>query len=206
MATLDDTQWQLQISAAAAELTRLRYEAEQDRATLALDLEADRRRFVGDVESSWLDCLETRAALAEAQVELQGLETKLTRSRTMAAGSLIAVATLEEDSTACQAQREVVNGQKALLDACEVRHQEAKSRLAEFTRTVGEPIESPLPATLAAAIQVQEIRLQIAEKLAATQCVLRSPASGVVTEVLRQPGEVVSAGSPSPCWWTAEQR
>jgi multidrug resistance efflux pump len=195
VATLDDTQWKLEIAEATAELARLRHESEREKAMWALDLEADRRRFAGDVESTWLTSLETRAALAEAQAELRGLEAKLARSRAMNAESLIPTSLLEEDSTACQAQREVVRGQRELLEALTVGHDEARVRLAEFAQSVGVPAQSALPAALTAAIQVQEIRLQIAE-LAATRCVLRAPKAGVVSEVLRQPGEVVAMGAP----------
>ena len=169
--------------------------AEREKALWTLDLEADRRRFAGDVESTWLACLETRAALAEAQVELQGLEARLARSRALSAESLTPLATLEEDSTACQAQREVVRGQRELLAALRARHARAEARLAEFARSVGVPAQAALPAALTASLRVQEIRLQLAE-LAATRCVLRAPMAGIVSEVLRRPGEVVAAGVP----------
>lgn len=195
VALLDDTEWRLEISAATAELARLRHEAEREQAMWSLDLEADRRRFAGDVEATWLACLETRASLAEARAEQHGLEAQLARSVALCAESLIPASQLVDDSTACLAQREVVRGQEELLEAQTLRHDEAKARLAAFAKTVGLPAQSALPAALTAAIRVQEIRLQLAE-FEAAGCALRAPVDGVVGEILRRPGEVVAVGAP----------
>ncbi len=195
VAWLDDTQLKLELAVASAELRRLRSEAERETAAWALDLESDRRRFAADTETSRLDYLGARADLASARVELQGLEATLARSRALAAQALTSQATLEADSTACQAQRELVAGRQEVVTALAERLRQAQARQGRLEGAAGAPSASALPAALAAAVEVQETRLQLAE-LAQARCALHAPAAGVVGEVLRRPGEVVAAGEP----------
>lgn len=195
VAWLDDTQLRLELAVATAELRRLRSEAERETAAWALNLESDRRRFAGDYETARLDYLGARAELASARVELQGLEATLARSRVLTAQTLTSQAALEADSTACQAQRELVAGRVEVVTALAERLRQAQAREARLEDAAGAPSASALPAALAAAVEVQETRLQLAE-LAQARCALRAPAAGIVREVLRRPGEVVAAGEP----------
>lgn len=195
VAWLDDTQLKLELAVASAELRRLRSETERETAAWALDLESDRRRFAGDFETARLDYLGARADLASARVELQGLEATLARSRALAAQALTSTALLEADSTACQAQRELVTGREEVVTALAERFRQAQARQSRLEGAAGAPSASALPAALAAAVEVQETRLQLAE-LAQARCALHAPAAGVVGEVLRRPGEVVAAGEP----------
>ncbi len=193
IAWLDDTELRLKLAAASAELRRLRHEVQRETAGWALNLESDRRRFTADFDETRIAHLEARATLASARVQLEGLESDLARTRSLAAELLESTATLEDDSVACQAQREFVRGQAEVVAALAVRRDEAEARLRQFAATVGAPAASALPAALVAAVEVQEAQLQFAE-LAQARCGLRAPVAGVVGGVLRRPGEVVAAG------------
>lgn len=195
VAWLDDTEPRLEAELAEAELRRLRQEVQRETASWHLDLESDRRRFIAEHDEARLAHLEARAVLAAASVQLAGLESNLERTRALAAAALASIATLEDDSIACQTQRELVQGQTELVAALAARQGEAAARLRQFADTVGAPAASALPAALAAAVEVQEATLQLAE-LARARCALRAPVAGVVGEILRRPGEAVAAGEP----------
>lgn len=190
---MDDTAVRLELAAAGAELRRLRYEAAREEAGWSLDLESDRRRFTADVDDARLSLLEARAQLASAQVRLTGLESALARTRALAAQALASAAALEDDSVACQAQRELVRGHLEVVAALGRRLESTESRLRAFADSVGTPASSALPAALAAAVEVQEAKLHLAE-LARARCELRAPVAGVVGDLLHRPGETIAAG------------
>ncbi len=202
VASFEDGDLLLQLQEAQAELHRLQFELERERALYEfnsagqqVDQQTNMRRFARDVENAHVDYLDALASLTESRIELQGLELTLNRSRRLEENGLTPVATLDADRVAYNALKEKIAVEESRTEALLETYRETDSRYSNFQKEyMAETPEAELILKpYENAIQVQEIRIEQVN-LAVIGRILRSPVDGVVAEILRRPGEVVASG------------
>lgn len=202
VASFEDDDLLLRLQEAQAELHRLQYDLERERALYEfssagqqVDQQTDMRRFARDVENAHVEYLDALASLTEDRIELQGLELTLNRTRKLEEDGLAPVATLDSDRIAYDALKEKIAVEESRTEALLKTYHETDSRYSRFLREymAATPEAELILKPYENAINVQEIRIEQVN-LAVTGCVLRSPVDGVVAEILRRPGEVVASG------------
>ncbi|MCX7046736.1 MAG: HlyD family efflux transporter periplasmic adaptor subunit [Candidatus Sumerlaeota bacterium] len=206
VAVLDDTMLKSQINTAHAELQRLRAEIEATRDKYTLDIRVinetearratdDRRRFDINAETARIDLIDRMVQQEADQVTLARLKISLDRQEKLMTENIIA--------------RDLYDNLRLEYEALRTKTQEnekaiafAKQRLNESTRRLHERIDAHALATsdtlwapLVEAVKVQEARIaELSER--ARGLVLRAPIAGSVSSIVRQAGEVASAGQP----------
>lgn len=202
VASFEDGDLLLQLQEAQAELHRMQFELERERALYQfksagqqVDQQTNMRRFARDVENAHVDYLDALASLTENRIELQGLELTLNRSRRLEENGLTPVATFDADRIAYDALKEKITVEESRTEALLETYRETDARYSRFLKEyMAETPEAELILKpYENAIMVQEIRIEQAN-LAVRSRILRSPVDGVVAEILRRPGEVVSSG------------
>lgn len=169
----------------AASLAVIRAEIEMIRTTM--DPIVGQQRALIDFERLQLDWMAARVKLASLQAELQLAERNLARTASLFANRMVT----DEEFDAVKSLRDSLASQLELQS-------ELVARLEPGIRSfaAGGALEVKAPELgLQAAIKSQEEQLRLTE--AQLQPVsLVAPIDGVVTLVLRRPGEMVAVGEP----------
>lgn len=202
VASLNPEALLLELQEARLELRRIAGELGRETELLSSDASGERlarqtdlRRFARDVESAHVDFLEKLADLAEDRIELQGLELALERTRRLHAEELTSGEQFDVDRIACEALRAGVAERSDLVEILARRYANALARRDTLldSQAARPPELAALLEPLEFAVDVQEVRIEkVNMALAGMQ--VRSPADGVVADVLRNPGEWVDAG------------
>lgn len=207
LARLDDEPLRLRLQQARQQLERLQadrraQEAEltadlaNEAATHTMDAAVERRRLMGDVESARIDALATRADIEEARVRLQGAMADAQRIETLARQGLSAESELIRLRTEQDALGKRISELESLQSEQTARHEAARTRLHEFTRTrPATPSQDALLEPLRWRIQEQETEI---ERIAVDghRLDLLAPFDGVIETVLLRAGEFVRTGTP----------
>jgi membrane fusion protein, multidrug efflux system len=203
LAVLEDERIQARLATAAAEVTHLQAElvATADRLVAeaearASDAAADSRRFAVDVEATRIKALALTTTIEADRITLQRMQFRLDRMLTLRDAETAASDELDDAQIDHAALQKQIEENTTLLEQLHCDLEEAVARRDAFLQL---PVQNPAPDTalepLRAAVSVQERR--VAEvALERAMLVLRSPIDGVVSEVLRRPGESVLPGQP----------
>jgi HlyD family secretion protein len=201
LAVLEDDRIQAQLATAAAETARLRAElsAAEDRLpreaeALAATQAAAARRFALDVEQTRIRELELVVSIETDRITQRWWQYRV--DRLMGLRDLDSAATdeLENAQTTFAAlQKQIAENEKSLsqlrLDLTEARQRRDSFAQIHPTAPAIEKALEPLRA----AVTVQERRITELS-IGQAMLVLRSPIDGVVSELLRRPGETVMPG------------
>lgn len=148
----------------------------------------DRQRVAIEWERLQLEAMNHRVELAGLKVRLQQADEEIGRSRPLREAGLVS----EESFSQLNANRAVLAAQIAEQTRL-VAHFETLLR-KHAPPAVQDASLSPATA-MAAALKVQDAKLKLAEAQLSPQPLV-APISGVVTQVVRRPGEAVAAGEP----------
>ena len=195
---LESTDRELELAMSEARLKDyaqgvLRYEQGETRYRQAVQ-EAERRSRQAAQESSV--ALETeKLNRARDVAELEGLKAEIARLQPLVDRRLVSETELSSLRPKAQALAQAVAQYAPLIDALQKRHEEALKDLAELraqqaATASGRTAAAPLADSMR---QVSETCRQAAAK---NPAVLKASRAGVVSRVLRQPGDVVVAGEP----------
>jgi multidrug resistance efflux pump len=168
-----------------ASLAVLSAELEVMRATMKPVL--DQQRVALDVDRLHLDWMSERVKLASLEAQLQLAESTLGRIAGLYQSRMISDERFEEATHARDALRDQVKVQTEMIAAIE-------PRLREYGPEGGHVIPSG-NAALRAAINLHEEKLRLAEAQL-SPVPLTAPIDGIVTQILRRPGETIAAGEP----------
>jgi multidrug resistance efflux pump len=168
-----------------AQLAVLRAEIEMTRLTMRPVL--DQQRVAIDYERLQLDWMSARVELASLQARLHQAESDLARAEGLFRNRMIAEDRHEEVKNTRDALRAQLQAQSELVA-------KAEPGLRHF----GQIVQSPAVAVdegLRAVVRFYEERLRLTETQL-SPVPLTAPIDGVVTAILRRPGEGVVAGEP----------
>ena len=184
-------------AAAADEHARAALEFDLARREEARAYDTELRRYVGDEAELALDLLALEVEIADARVEIERLDVRLRRARSLVEDGIGPVADVEDLTLAKRQVEERLARAEVQRDRTRVELEAASARLAAF-RAEAPPEVSVLPPTdalagLEAAVEVQrraveEVRAEL-DRLA-----LVAPADGVVAAIVSSAGEYVVRG------------
>ena len=164
-----------------ASLAVIRAEIEVMRQTTEL-------RTLLDYERLMLDLMSERVKLTALKAQLRQAESNFTRVKTLHAGKLVTDENFEEVQNTRDALQAQITAQTELVTRIEPEYQRFTANDPGHTR--------PTPAqTLRASLKLQDEKLRLVEAQL-KPVTLVAPIDGIVTLVLRKPGEVVATGEP----------
>jgi multidrug resistance efflux pump len=148
----------------------------------------DRQRVAIEWERLQLESMSHRVELAGLKVKVQQADEEIARTRPLREAGLVTEESFSQLNTNRAALSAQVTELNRLVSHFEVllrRHAPPASQSAALS---GE-------SAMVAALNVQDSKLKLAEAQLAPRPLV-SPLAGVVTQVLRRPGEAVAAGEP----------
>ncbi|MBL9189799.1 MAG: HlyD family efflux transporter periplasmic adaptor subunit [Opitutaceae bacterium] len=158
------------------------------RAEIEVMRQTTEQRTLLDYERLMLDLMSERVKLAALKSQLHQAESNLTRAKALYAGKLLTEERFEEAQNNRDALLAQVQSQTELVARVDPDRQGGTSS------NQSQPPPSPAHA-LRASIKLQEEKLRLAEAQL-RPIPLVAPIDGIVTLVLRRPGEFVVAGEP----------
>lgn len=169
---------------------------EQGAARHRQDLQESERRSRQAVQEAAVALEAEKMNRARDAAELAGLRAEIARLQPLVDRRLVSETELSSLRPQAQALEQSVAQYTPLIDALQKRHEQAlkdledvRSRLAAASAGAGSPT-SPIAATMRRAAETCR------QASAHDPAVLRASRSGIVSRVLRQPGDVVVAGEP----------
>ncbi len=219
LATLDDTQLSAQMATVRAEIEHLASQLLSlentmlaEAANLETDAIASQRQYSVDVAGARLRILEQRALIETDKVMLEDLTLEVKIATELVEKDAIALYELQKAETLYNALAKKIEENRHLLAQAEQDLQQARQRRDEFAQ------RQPVHPSVDIALDTIRKQITVQEKLIAELSVQRealkitSPTDGVVAQiqinsnqmtsrragedVLRKPGEFVSAGDP----------
>ncbi len=151
-----------------------------------IDPVLDQQRNLLQIENLKIDWLSERADLAIDKIRLQQAEREYLRNRKLMEKEILSPEAYERSETEVEALRVAVREREYLV----AQIGDSFSRVRS-----SEPADEELHNSLRVTLTLQEERLRLKEaELRPVE--IKSPISGVISEVYRQRGEAVAAGEP----------
>lgn len=148
----------------------------------------DRQRMAIEWERLKLESMNHRIDLAALKVRLQQADSDLARSRPLQASGLISEENFEQLRNARNVLAAQIEEQGKLFAHLD-------PLLRQYATAEGQAVALSPDTALAAAIKVQEAKLQLAEAQLTPQPLI-APIAGVVSLIVRRAGENVAPGDP----------
>lgn len=203
VAVLEDQLLQASLATAGAEATRLQAELTATEQKLTVEAAAQQtdylteaRRYAIDVERNRLHEAEVQLTIKTDQVKLEYRKVERDLLADLERQHAVSELRSKEANTDCMAMEKTIEENQKVLERVRLDLQEARERQEAFAKGhVGPQAIDKALEPLRAAVTVQERAIDELEMRRA-MLVLTSPVAGVVTQVLRGPGEAVRSGEP----------
>ena len=148
----------------------------------------DRQRMAIEWERLQLESMSHRVELAGLKIRLQQAEEEISRTRPLREAGLVTEETFSQ-----------LNTNRAALAAQAAEQTRLVAHLETLIRKHAPPAAQAdalsSETAMAAALKVQDAKLKLAEAQLAPQPLV-APIAGVISQIVRRPGEAVSAGEP----------
>jgi multidrug resistance efflux pump len=189
-----------------------------DAADLQFSRESDRRRFEADAEAARLRTLQLQVPIGSDQITLGGLALEMKNLERLVAEDAIAPYELERVKTLYESTAKKIEENKRLLKQAQITLQQAEKRRDEFAQyeLPQQSEDASLEAIRKQITVKQELMKGLLGQLAALnarrEVELKAPIDGIIMpvhpqrndalqqrpgeQVVRRPGEVVTAGDP----------
>lgn len=191
-----------EIERLAAHLVPTQDDLEVDRADRQASRISDLRRFAVDVENIRLRILELRARLAADRIALQDQASEVRIAEDLVTKDALAPLELERARMQYETLAEAIAENEQLLQEAQTNLARAQKRLEVYTShelhnpSVESALEVIRKGIAVQESQMKEVTVQLAALRERRDLELTSPVEGVVREVWKAPGEVVTAGDP----------
>lgn len=202
VAALVDEELEARLERSRASIRLLQAELVAQRARLSVDSavdSADRvtglRRFQTDEEARRLRRLELQASIRADELEVEQLDRRLERSRTLLDSGVMGPVQFEEVRLERDRLAGRIDENRELLARTEDELAAARARREDFERASARPGDEPFLDPFREAITVEAQRLREIEA-GIEGLALRSPIDGQVSRVLCREGQTVVSGEP----------